>query len=68
MGCCNFELQEVSLYKLVAKVKNQHRTKSSGPMYCHLCQNEVEHAFLKKDFIGFSVKISCRHCGWTFQG
>ena len=62
MGCCEFELVEMSLYKIVAKVKNQHRTGSTGPILCHLCNNELEHAFLKKHYIGFSVRITCPQC------
>lgn len=68
MGCCDFELEEMSLYRIVAQVKNQHRTRSSGPIHCHLCNNEVKHEFVKKHYVGFSVRITCPQCGWTFEG
>lgn len=68
MGCCEFELLEMSQYRVVCKVKNQHRTKSSGPIFCHLCNSAVQHAFLRKDFIGFKVSITCPQCGWAFEG
>jgi hypothetical protein len=68
MSCCEFELLEMSLHRVVMKVKNQHRTGSNGPVPCHLCQGTVEHAFLQRQWIGFSVRISCPHCGWTFEG
>ena len=68
MGCCEFELLEMSEYRIVARVKNQHRTGKSDPIPCHLCNSAVNHAFIKKNFIGFSVRISCPQCGWTFEG
>ena len=68
MGCCEFELAEMSLYRIVAKVKNQYRTGTGGPIACHLCSGEVEHAFMEKRLLGFRVKIRCPQCDWTFEG
>jgi hypothetical protein len=28
----------------------------------------VEHAFVKKQFLGFTVRITCAQCGWEFLG
>ena len=68
MGCCDFELLEMSLYRVVMKVKNQHRTGGSGPVLCHICSSAVDHVYVKKQFIGFSVRITCPLCSWTFEG
>jgi hypothetical protein len=68
MGCCEFELLEMSLYRIVAKVKNQYRTGKGGPIPCHLCNGTVDHAFLNKRFLGFRVRITCSQCGWIFEG
>lgn len=68
MGCCDFELLEMSLHRVVMKVKNQHRTGNCGPIRCHLCDRAVDHMLLKKHFIGFSVRITCPQCDWTFEG
>ena len=56
------------MHRVVMKVKNQHLTGSSGPIFCHLCDTAIDHAFLKKHFIGFSVRITCPQCGWMFEG
>ena len=68
MGCCDFELLEMSVCRVVNKVKNQHRTGKDGPIACHLCNGEVDHAFVKKHFLGFSVRVTCPRCNWTFEG
>jgi hypothetical protein len=69
MGCCDFELEEMKLYQIVAKVKNQYRTGNvCGTIRCHLCHGAVKHEFREKQFIGFSVRIACPQCGWDFEG
>ncbi|WP_319587016.1 hypothetical protein [uncultured Desulfobulbus sp.] len=68
MGCCEFELLEMSVYRIVLQVKNQHRTGKGGPIPCHLCNCAVDHAFIKKRLLGFNVRINCPQCGWTFEG
>ena len=69
MGCCDFDLLEMRLYRIVAKVKNQHRTGNVGDAIgCHRCDGNVEHEFVKRQFIGFTVRIACVKCGWEFEG
>ena len=68
MGCCNFDLLEMRLYEVVAKVKNQHRTRIRDAVRCHTCNGPVEHEFVKKHFIGFTVRIKCTQCNWEFEG
>jgi hypothetical protein len=69
MGCCDFELEEMKLYQIVAKVKNQYRTGNvCDTIRCHLCNGAVTHEFREKHFIGFSVRITCPQCGWDFEG
>ena len=69
MGCCDFEIVELGLYKLIAKVKNQHRTGNVGDaLRCHACNGTIKHEFVKKNFIGFTVRIACPQCGWKFEG
>ncbi len=69
MGCCDFELPEMNLYRIVAIVKNRYRTGTLGEkIECHICQTALEHDFVKKHFIGFSVRICCPRCGWEFEG
>ncbi len=69
MGCCEFELLELSQYKVISKIKNQHRTKNfRDKTHCCQCNGIVEHEFLKKKFFGFTVRISCSGCGWKFEG
>jgi hypothetical protein len=69
MGCCEFELLELSQYKVVSKVKNQHRTKNfRDKIRCYNCNELIEHEFFKKQFIGFAVRINCPGCGWKFEG
>ena len=68
MGCC-LDLLEMRLYQVVAKVKNQHRTGDfRDTVRCHACNGAVEHAFVKKQFLGFTVRITCARCGWEFLG
>lgn len=70
MGCCDFDLPEMGLYRTVAKVKNQHRTGTVGEavVRCHVCRGTVKHEFVKKHFIGFTVRMTCPRCGWEFEG
>ena len=69
MGCCDFELAEMKLYQIVAKVKNQYRTGIvRDAIRCHLCNKTVTHEYRKKQMIGFSVRIMCPQCGWKFEG
>jgi len=69
MGCCDFELAEMKLYQIVAKVKNQYRTGIvRDAIRCHLCNETVTHEYRKKQMIGFSVRIVCPQCGWEFEG
>jgi hypothetical protein len=69
LGCCDLELEEMHLYRMVAKVKNEHRTgKIGGIIKCHLCDGILIHEFIKKHLIGFSVHIMCPHCGFEFRG
>ncbi len=68
MGCC-LDLLEMRLYQVVLKVKNQHRMGNVGdPIRCHTCNGSVEHEFVKKQFLGFTVRIACPQCGWKFEG
>ena len=69
MGCCEFELLELSQYRVVSKVKNQHRTNDfRAKIRCYQCNEIIEHEFLKKNLLGFSVRISCPGCDWKFEG
>ena len=69
MGCCEFELLELSQYQVVSKIKNQHRTKNfRDKIRCCQCDAIIEHEFLKKNFLGFTVRMNCPRCGWKFEG
>jgi len=69
MGCCELELEEMRLYQIVAKVKNQHRTSSFlDVIRCHKCNGILQHEFVNKHFIGFTVRIQCLQCGLEFEG
>ena len=69
MGCCSFDLREKLVYQIVAKVKNQHRTKNfSDKIKCMDCGGILEHEMVRKNRIGFSVNIKCQKCGWEFEG
>jgi DNA-directed RNA polymerase subunit RPC12/RpoP len=68
MGCC-LDLLEMRLYQIVARVKNQHRTgRFDDAIRCHTCGGKVEHRFVKKNFLGFTVHIACPKCEWDFEG
>ena len=69
MGCCEFELLELSQYQVVSKIKNQYRTKNfRDKIRCCQCDAIIEHEFSKKKFLGFTVRIKCPGCGWRFEG
>lgn len=68
MGCC-LEVEELTLYKTVAKVKNQYRTGIFLPVVCcYKCNGVLEHKFMQKQFLGFTIRVDCPHCGWKFEG
>jgi hypothetical protein len=68
MGCC-LDLLELRQYQMVMKVKSQHRTKNFGDkIRCCQCNEIIEHEFLKKNLLGFAVRINCPGCGWKFEG
>jgi hypothetical protein len=68
MGCC-LDLLELRQYQLVMKVKSQYRTKNfQDKIRCSQCNEIIEHEFVKKNLLGFEVRISCPCCGWKFEG
>ena len=68
MGCC-LDLLELRQYQIVGKVKKQHRTKNfRDKIRCCQCNEIIEHEFLKKNLLGFTVRIKCPGCGWQFEG
>jgi hypothetical protein len=54
------DLLEPSEYWIVLKVKSQHRTNNfRDKIRCCQCNEIIEHEFLKKNLLGFAVRISC---------
>ena len=70
MGCCDFELLEMSVYRMVLKVKNQHRDRQRRPYslpYLQLrgcpciCQ-ETFYRFQRQDHLSV-VQLELRRIG-----
>ena len=69
MGCCELELEELTLYQTVARVKNLHRKgKLNEEVRCYRCNAVLIHEFVKKNRIGFTVRIKCPQCGLESEG
>jgi hypothetical protein len=69
MGCCDLQLEEMTMYQTVMKLKNQYRTgKFSERIRCYRCNGILEHEFVKKQFLGFTIRIECPKCGLKHEG
>ncbi len=69
MGCCELELEEMTLYQTANRVKNQYRKGDfSDRVRCYRCNAILEHEFVKRNLLGFTIRIKCLQCGLEFQG